>query len=121
MSSSRPERRRLNAALEVIFHEGSHSLAGRMAEALKAAIRARGGAVRGDISHALIFYLTGETVRRALEQAGEQYTPYLYAMKLVPDDVRDALSKTLSPYLNGQGTLAQAVDRLGQALSTAGR
>ena len=120
MSSSHPERRRLNAALEVIFHEGSHSLAGRMA-ALKAAIRARGGAVRGDISHAVIFYLTGETVRRALEQAGEQYTPYLYAMKLVPDDVRDALSKTLSPYLNGQGTLAQAVDRLGQALSTAGR
>jgi hypothetical protein len=41
-----------NAALEVIFHEGSHSLAGAMEESLKRAVRARGDAVRGDISHA---------------------------------------------------------------------
>jgi hypothetical protein len=110
-----------SAALEVIFHEGSHSLAGVMEEALRRSVRARGGAVRGDISHAVIFYLTGETVRRVLEQAGEPYTPYLYALKLVPDNVRDVLSTTLSPYLNGQGTLIQAVDKLVQALSPAGR
>jgi hypothetical protein len=33
----------------------------------------------------------------------------------------DALSKTLSPYLSGQGTLAQAIDDLVQALSPAAR
>jgi hypothetical protein len=69
----------------------------------------------------VIFYLTGETVRRVLNQAGEQYTPYLYAMKLVPDEVRDVISRTLSPYLNGQDTLAEAIDNLVQALTPAGR
>jgi hypothetical protein len=110
-----------SAALEVIFHEGSHSLALSMSEALMRAGRARGFAVRGDISHAVIFYLTGETVRRVLEQAGQPYTPYLYALKLVPDDVCDVLSKTLPAYLNGQGTLVEAIDDLVQALGPAGR
>jgi len=108
-----------SAALEVIFHEASHSLAGAMEEALKRAVRARGDAVRGDISHAVLFYLTGEAVRRVLDQVGDPYTPYLYALKLVPDDVRDVISKALSPYLNGQGTLIQAIDNLAQALSPA--
>jgi hypothetical protein len=120
ISSSAPANQD-RAALEVIFHEASHSLAGTVDEALKRAVRARGDAVRGDISHAVIFYLTGETVRRVLEQAGEPYTPYLDALKLFPDNVRDALAKTLSPYLSGQGTLVQAIDNLVQALSPAGR
>jgi hypothetical protein len=92
-----------------------------MEEALKQAVRARGDAVRGNVSHAVIFYLAGETVRRALAQAGEPYTPYLYALTLVPDNVRDALARTLSPYLNGQGTLLQAIDNLVQALSPGAR
>ena len=75
----------------------------------------------GDIGHAVIFYLTGEIVRRALQQNGEPYTPYLYSLKLFPENVRDALAKTLTPYLNGQGTLVQAIDNLVQALSPAGR
>jgi len=108
-----------NAVLEVIFHEASHSLAGAMEEALRQAVRARGDALRGNISHAVIFYLTGETVRRALEQIGEPYTPYLYALKLVPDNVRDALAKALSPYLSGRGTLVEVIDNLVQALSPA--
>jgi hypothetical protein len=109
------------AALEVLFHEASHPLAGQMEGALKRAMSARGTAIRGDISHAVIFYLTGEIVRRALEQTGESYTPYLYSLKMYPENVRGALSKTLSPYLAGQGTLAQALDNLVQALSPAGR
>jgi hypothetical protein len=110
-----------NAALEVIFHEGSHSLSTSVSESLTRAGRARGYTVRGDIPHAIIFYLTGEMVRRVLEQTGESYTPYLYALKLFPDTVRDALSKTLSPYINGQGTLVEAIDNLVQALSLADR
>ena len=39
---------------------------------------------------------------RALEQAGEPYTPYLYALMLYPDNVREALAKTLSPYSPGK-------------------
>jgi hypothetical protein len=106
-------------ALEVMFHEASHSLAGPMEGALKRAISARGTAIRADISHGVIFYLTGEVVRRALEQTGEPYTPYLYSLTLFPDNVRDVLAKTLSPYLNGQGTLVQAIDNLVQVLSPA--
>jgi hypothetical protein len=109
------------AALEVIFHEASHPLAGQMEGALKRAMSAKDTAIRGDISHAVIFYLTGEIVRHALEQTGESYTPYFYSLKLFPENVRDAVAKTLSPYLSGQGTLVEAIDNLVQALSPAGR
>lgn len=108
-------------ALEVIFHEASHTLAGQMEGALRRAMSVRGIAIRGDISHAVIFYLTGEIVRRALEQTGESYTPYLYSLEIFPENVRDALAKTLSPYLSGQGTLVQAIDNLVQALGPDGR
>lgn len=108
-------------ALEVIFHEASHPLAGQMEGVLKRAMSARGTAIRSDVSHAVIFYLTGEIVRRALEQTGELYTPYLYSLKLFPDSTRDALSKTLSPYLSGQGTLVQAIENLVQALGPTGQ
>jgi hypothetical protein len=92
-----------------------------MEDVVKRAASTRGDAVPADLSHAVIFYLTGETVRRAFDQAGEPYTPWLDALKLWPDNVRDALAKALSPYLNGQGTLVEAIDDLVQALSSAGR
>ena len=109
------------AALELLFHEASHVLAGPMQEALRRAVRARGDSVRGDFAHAVIFYLSGEAVRRVLEQAGESYMPWLYKLQLVPDNVRDALSRTLSPYLGGQGTLDQALDNFVLAVTSVGR
>jgi hypothetical protein len=120
IASSAPANQDL-ATLEAVFHEASHSLAGSMEEALRRAARARGSTVPNDLPHAMIFYLTGETVRRVLEQAGESYTPWLYSLKLWPDNVREVLPKTLSPYLNGQGTLLQAIDNLAQALGPTGR
>jgi hypothetical protein len=119
VSSSTPNNQD-RAALEAVFHEGNHPLAGKIEEVVKRASSARGNAVPADLSHAVIFYLTGETVRRAFDQAGEPYTPWLYALKLWPDNIRDALAKALSPYLNGQGTLVDTIN-LVQALSTAGR
>ena len=120
ISSSTPDNQD-RAALEAVFHEGSHPLAGKMEEVVKRASSGRSNAVPSDLSHAVIFYLTGETVRRTFEQAGGLYTPWLYTLKLWPDNVRDALPKALSPYLNGQGTLVEAIDNLVQALSPAGR
>jgi hypothetical protein len=63
--------------------------------------------------------LTGEAVRRTLEQAGDSYTPHLYALKLFPETFRDALPRTMSPYMNGKGSLAEAIDGLVQALVSA--
>jgi hypothetical protein len=120
VSSSAPDNQD-RAALEAVFHEGSHPLAGKIEEAVKRAVSAHSNAAPSDLSHAVIFYLTGETVRRVFEQGGEPYTPWLYALKLWPDNVRDALPKSLSPYLNGQGTLVEAIDDLVQALSPAGQ
>jgi hypothetical protein len=108
------------AALEAVFHEGSHPLAGKMEEVLKRASSAGGIAVPADLSHAVIFYLTGETVRRALEQAAEPYTPWLYALKLWPDDVRVALPKALSPYWTGKACWSRPSTALVQALGPAG-
>jgi hypothetical protein len=120
VSNSTPDNQD-RAALEAVFHEASHALSAQVEEAMKRASNARTNAVPGDLSHAVIFYLTGETVRRVFEQAGEPYTPWLYALKLWPDNVRDALPKSLSPYLNGQRTLVESIDNLVQALSAAGQ
>ena len=117
ISSSAPANQD-RAVLESVFHEASHSLAGSMEEALRRSVRARGGDAR-DLPHAVIFYFSGEAVRRVFEQTGEPYTPWLHALKLWPDNVRDALAKTLSPYLNGQGTLTEAIDNLAEALNPA--
>jgi hypothetical protein len=86
------------AALEVVFHEASHFLTGLntpLSPALAAAARDVGGTVRGDLTHPVHFFMTGEAVRRVLEKPGEPpYTPYLYANGLFSDGFRDAIKKT---------------------------
>jgi hypothetical protein len=95
--SSRDERNQGFAALEVLFHEASHALAGAVRDAIVRECRARGKPIPRDLWHALLFYTTGEIVKRALSapdasgrHAGTEsaeaaargsagpYTPYAY-------------------------------------------
>ena len=51
---------------EVLFHESSHALAGAVTEAIAREFRDRDKPIPRDLWHALLFYTTGEMVRRDL-------------------------------------------------------
>ncbi|HEX4964529.1 MAG TPA: hypothetical protein VF173_27180 [Thermoanaerobaculia bacterium] len=107
------------AALEVVFHEASHLLMGREApvqQALDSAARAVDFRLPGDLWHVLLFYTTGEAVRRILDDDGKPgYTPMVYAiMDRAPSwaSYRKALDSGWRPYIDGQRTLPEAAASL---------
>jgi hypothetical protein len=51
---------------EVLFHESSHALAGSVNEAISREFRKRDKPIPRDLWHALLFYTTGELLRRDL-------------------------------------------------------
>ena len=62
-----------DAALEMVFHEASHALVGPLREKLAAECARQGVAEPPQLWHSLLFYTTGEVVRRRL---GGGYVPY---------------------------------------------
>lgn len=114
-------------ALEIVFHEASHTVvAGWRNDPLPRALAAAAEALdvpRPDgLWHALLFYTTGEAVRRILEKAGEPgYTPYLYQglFERAWPEYQDAIESTWPAYLDGDRTLSQAATDLLRALSSA--
>jgi len=110
------------AALEVVFHEAVHFLTGNdspLGLAIASALKESGGTPpRMDLVHAVHFFLNGEAVRRAFARAGEpEYLPYLYALKLFPDQFRDAAARIWPAYIDGTRTMPQAAGDLVRALA----
>ncbi len=110
--------------LEIVHHEASHTLMRRedpMQQALAKAARELDIELPRDLWHVVLFYTTGETVRRILEAAGEPgYTPYMYRYNLWNGrwgKYRNAIEKTWPAYLDGQRTLSQAASDLLRALA----
>lgn len=70
------------AAFEILFHEASHLLMDRgdpVRQALESAARAVDFRLPNDLWHVVLFYTTGEAVRRILDERGPSgYTPMLY-------------------------------------------
>ena len=52
------------AALEVLFHEASHGIAEPVEQAIVRECHQRDKAIPRDLWHALVFYTTGEVIRR---------------------------------------------------------
>ncbi len=111
------------AALEVVFHEASHLLMGRgdpLRQALDQAASALDLTLPDDLWHVVLFYTTGEAVRRVLDQAGESgYTPMVYAIFDRSDwgRYRAAIESTWPAYMDGKRTVSEAAaDLLTQAL-----
>jgi hypothetical protein len=121
ISSANPE----DAALEVVFHEASHIFMGRGAPvraALDAAAKTAGFNQPGDLWHVVLFFTTGEAVRRVLEEGGAPgYRPMLYGIfdRGGWVEYRSALEKTWRPYVAGKRSLADASADLMKALRTA--
>lgn len=62
------------AGFEILFHESSHALAGSVEDGIERECRQREIPVPRDLWHALLFYTTGEIVKRAFSHAARQKT-----------------------------------------------
>jgi hypothetical protein len=65
--SSQDPRNRALYGFEVLFHEASHTLAGAVNSAIAREFRARDKPIPRDFWHSLLFYTTGEILRRDVE------------------------------------------------------
>jgi hypothetical protein len=109
-------------ALEILFHETSHALVDRHAGAVGLAIEREAKAQKREaperLWHMVLFYTTGEMVRRAFEHAGATgYVPYAYKYGLYErspeaEAERRALEAHWQPYLDGKLGFDEAIKRL---------
>jgi hypothetical protein len=106
------------AAVEVVFHEASHLLMGRGAplqQALEDAAKAAGFKLPGDLWHVVLFYTTGEVVRRVLDEGHEpNYVPMLYEIygRGSWAEYRKPLETAWLPYVDGKSSLGDAAAAL---------
>jgi hypothetical protein len=124
--SSHDPRNRGVYGFEVLFHESSHTLAGAVNAAIAHQFRERDKPIPRDFWHALLFYTTGEIVRRDVEygtmklmddQTGNPsaYLPYAARFGLYSgswEHFRGLLDLYWLPYLDGKVSFDTAMARL---------
>jgi hypothetical protein len=124
--SSHDPRNRGIYGFEVLFHEASHALAGAVTQAIAHDFRDRDKPIPRDFWHALLFYTTGEIVRRDIEYGtmtftSEQmngpsaYLPYAARYGLYSgswEHFRALLDLYWLPYLDGRVTFDTALARI---------
>jgi hypothetical protein len=119
ISSAEP-RNQGTAALEVLFHEASHGIAGRIREMIEQRCRTLGKPIPRDLWHAILFFTTGEMVRRSLLEAGDEvYWPYAFRHGLYArgwENYLRLIERYWKPYLDGQSDFDRALVRLVNAL-----
>lgn len=101
-------------AIEILFHEASHLLSDPIEHTITEACAAKGRTVPPTLWHAILFYMTGELVRR---QLGPDYVPYADRNQLWtrgPDwgAYQPVLSRFLPDYLDGKPTLRATIDQI---------
>jgi hypothetical protein len=111
-------------ALEIVHHEASHTLMSRndpVRQAFADAARELDLRVPGDLWHVVLFYTSGEAVRRTLDEAGQpDYSPFMYAHDLWDGrwgGYREAIEDHWPAYLDGTRTLPEAATDLLQSLA----
>jgi hypothetical protein len=117
------------AALEIVFHEASHTVfgprpTGRLWTELEAAAKATGAPLAPNVWHAMLFYTTGSAVRARLTEQGVDYVQYLYAQGLFERSwplYREPLERLWQPYVDGRVPMVEAVRQLIDALPAEAR
>jgi hypothetical protein len=127
--SSHDARNRGIYGFEVLFHESSHAMAGSVMEAIAREFRTRDKPIPRDLWHALLFYTTGEIVRRDIS-SGNIVLPVSQDNDSVPYQTyatrfglysgswirfRGLLDLYWMPYLDGKITFDTAIARLAAA------
>ena len=113
-------------AFEMLFYEASHAVAGGVSEAIARECRRLGKPIPRELWQALLFYTTGEVVRRALIEpagkpadGGSSYTPYAYRVGLYGrgwQNYQRLLEHYWQPYLDRRTNFDDALARLVSAL-----
>jgi hypothetical protein len=114
---------------EVLFHEASHSVAIGVNEAIAREFRDRDKPIPRELWHALLFYTTGEMVRREVAYASmppsnqslgsSGYQPYAARFGLYFgswERFRSLLDLYWRPYLDGKISFDTAIARLASAM-----
>ena len=128
--SSHDPRNRSVYGFEVLFHEASHALAGAVTAAISREFRERDKPIPRDFWHVLLFYTTGEIVRRDVEYgtmtlsdekgiAPSAYLPYAARFGLYSgswEHFRGVLDLYWLPYLDGRVSFDTAMARLAAEL-----
>src|SRR5215210_7050752 len=111
------------AALEILFHEASHSMVsprnGAVAEAIARECKAKNKPIPNGLWHAIIFYTAGEFTKRNLSEYGvSDYVPVgyrgLYARAW--PNLQRPLELYWQPYLEGKVDFDKAISNLINAL-----
>ena len=106
------------AALEAVLHESSHGIVGpyygSVAAAIVKAARSRGIDPPRDLWHAILFATTSELTRRALAARGaSEYVPMSRdLLTRAWPQYRVPIETHWIPYLDGKGTLEEAIDKV---------
>jgi hypothetical protein len=101
---------------ESIFHEASHAVDAAIMKAIDAECAAQHVRAPRNLWHAVIFYTTGELVRRELGKTGDpHYQPYAYRFDVYAKGMlkeRAALEQDWQPFLDGKVTYEEALRNL---------
>jgi hypothetical protein len=109
-------------ALEMLLHESSHAIVspsrGTVGGAITAAAKQRGIEAPRDLWHAILFATSSELTRRLLVDRGVAgFVPSAEdLLTRAWPRYRDPIEKNWYPYLNGQGTLEEAIDKIVAAI-----
>jgi hypothetical protein len=120
--SSRDSGYRGLSALEMLLHESSHAVVtptrGTVGESISASTQKRGIDVPRDLWHAILFATSSELTRRLLAERGvADYIPSSEDLfTRVWPKYREPIEKHWFAYLNGQGTLEEAIDKVVEAI-----
>ncbi|MEN8375136.1 MAG: hypothetical protein ABFS34_06770 [Gemmatimonadota bacterium] len=114
-----------DAALEMIFHEASHTLVSGRRGAIAAAIRTATESLDVEapriLWHVLLFHTAGYETRRLLAEHGyPSYSPYLYAQGLYANawpSLRGPIERHWEGYLRGEVDMADAVREIVAAIA----
>lgn len=100
-----------DTGLEMLFHEVSHLIVGRVEHGLEASGKKQGRKVPPRLWHDVIFYTAGHLAR---ERLGPAYVPYAERPTALlfreGDPTLLVLKRAWQPYLDGQTTMVAAID-----------
>ena len=111
-----------DAAFEIVFHEASHSVGLQITQHVNAEAARQGVKPLPDLWHAILFYTTGELVKRELHKEKDaSYKPYAYRFGVYErgwQPLRDGLERDWQPYLDGKVDFSHALAKLVADCST---
>jgi hypothetical protein len=109
-----------DAAFEIVFHEASHSV--DIMKIVNAEAARQKVKPDRNLWHALLFYTTGELVKRELHKEKDaSYQPYAYRFGVYDrgwQPLRAALERDWQPYLDGNVSYSSALAKLVADCST---